>query len=586
MPLPARPRISLLAPPLIPGRTATVTVVLDARKATRIDFVDLFVHAIEGAVAGPTTTPLRLGARLRNAGELRPGRTELPCRIDVPTSIAPTYAGSWFHARHEAAVHVSIPYWPDARASFQLIARPAPRAPRQWDGLLFSSEGGGAPVSGPYAELSLVTRSISPGSVLTGAVALYNVASCRYDRVIVAVRQIERFGGQTHVAASWQIELGGERFAEGQRVEFALRVPALAPTMRVGTIDVQHELLVTARSAWSELLHMPIPIEVLPDPVEAALRTAPALGDERARVFWERVAERTGLALEHDALVRRHRGRVITVHRDLTRRAPLLVAEVRHPALGLGLRSTPRAGLSWLAGRGPEAGVGAIDRRLALEARCRPQAERYLGSLGRALTSILSGRMTIDAIADDRIAVALADSGTTEAPIAAVAQAALALDAVMEAAIEAVPLPPPLDGHAEAWTALAARMGATLERGSATLAAAAEDAEVRIRPVFDASGHAVAIRAARREPTALEVGGPIVAASPEALGALRDEARRAGGALLERGGELSIDAHELSYTALLGTEWAPADAAMRAERALAGLSQLAASLRPQRGPFR
>lgn len=584
MPLPARPRISLLAPPLVPGRTATVTVVLDAKRATRIDFVDLVLHGFEGGPNHFGRTATRLGARLRPAGQLEMGRTELPCRIDVPPTLTPTYDGMSYRVRHEADVHVSIPYWPDARASFQLVVRPPPRAPRTWDGLLFSSASGGAPVSGPYAEVSLATRSTSPGAVLTGAIALYNVASSGYDKVVVALRQIERVGTWTHVAASWQIEIAGSRFYDGQRVDFSLRVPQLSPSMQLGNVDLVHDVLITARSRWGELLHMPIPIEVLPDAVEPSLRAAPPLGDQRMRALWERVAAQYGFALEDEALVRRVEGRVVLVRRQLTGRRPLLVAEVRHPPLGLSLRCAKRLAPRWLGAGGPATGVDLIDDELAFEARGERQAAAYLAHFGGQAWPALSGAMVLNEIADDHVSVALADSGTTEAPIAAAARAALALDA-WAAVPSRVPLPPPLDAEEARWTEMVARLGGTLERGSGTVTATFEDAEIGIRPAFDERGEARKVRVSRREATPLDVASPLVSREAAAFAVWRDEARRAAERLLDQKGELAVSADEVAFTATL-SDWPEGELAARTERLASDLSRLAAALRPARGPFR
>lgn len=583
--LPARPTIVLLAPKqILPGRATTLTVRLDSPRATPIDFVDLFLDGSEAHPAGQSTF-LRLGARLREKGSLDAGTTELDSRIDLPRALPPSYEGLHFYLRYEARVHVSVPYWPDARRSFLLMVRAAPRAPDPNATLLFASAAGGAPVSGPYAEVSLQTRSVCAGDTLRGGVALYNVASCRYDKVTLALRSRERGVGIDHAGNAWAIELPAAKFAEGAPVEFALRVPQMAPALSFRRVQVTHELVVTVRAGWKDAITMPIGIDLLPDPnVDIARgKSAPALGETRVRAIWDRVAERTGFQRVDERLERQVGTRTLVVRRDLSSGAPLLVAELRYRSLGLGLRSTPRPFFRLLPPEAPETGIAQIDRPTVFEARTRSQAADVLARLGPALLPFVVDPVTLHQLDDTLLALARADSGTTEESVLRMVELANALAQSAGPVLDVIPLPPPLQGLEERWRALALRLGTSLEMGSGTLEGEEGDAQIGLRLLFDAAGQVRAMRLRRLEAAALEVAAPIHTTRIEGLSSLREDVQRAARPLLARGVELALTSNEVSIT---DEHLRPEELLRRIEDSFADLARLCAALRPTRGPFR
>lgn len=584
--LPARPKIVLLAPKqMLPGTSNTLTVRLDSPRPTPIDFVDLFLSG-NHVVHGGETTFLRLGARLREKGRLEEGTTELDCRIDLPADVPPSYEGAYVRLRYEARVHVSVPYWPDARRTFLLTARPAPRAPEGDGTLLFASAAGGAPVSGPYAEVSLATRTVAAGDTLQGAVALYNTASSQYERVTITLRQRERMHGFTdHVGASWAIDLAVPRFDEGRPVAFALRVPEMAPAFTFRRAQVTHELALTVRAHRRDVITMPIGIDLLPDPsVDLARgKIAPALGETRVRAIWERVAERTGFRLEDDRLERRVGDRTLVVRRELWSGSPRLLAELRYPSLGLGLRSTPRPFFQLLLPQEAETGVAQIDSGQVFQSRSRSQAEELLVRLGPALVPLLAGKATLHQVEDTRIAIAIEDSGTTEGAVLRMIEVANGLASGAAPVLDVIHLPPPLEGLSEAWRAMAQRLGTSIEMGSGTLEGEEGGARIELRLLFDAEGKATAFRMRRMEPAALEVAAPVHTSGLEGLAAMRQDVRNAAAPILARKVSLSLSSTEVSIT---DPHVPGEDPVGRIEESFTDLARLCGALRPTRGPFR
>ena len=585
MQLPARPKITLLAPKeMMPGTSVILTVRLDSPRATPIDFVDLFVVASESRDETRTEL-LRVGARLRGKGKLEKGRTELECRVDLPPQMPPSFEGRGVWIHHEARVHVSVPYWPDAHGAFKLHVRPPPREPTIAGPLLFSSHAGGAPSKGPYAELSLASRSAAAGEVLSGAIALYNVTACRYDEVKVILSQ--RQGRQP--GPSWSIDVPVPSLVEGRPLPFAMRIPAVPPSMRIPAqatlpLEFSYELVVTAHAGWTELLRMPVPIDIVPDTVGSTgrERAAPAVGEERVRLIWQKVAAEEGMRLDGEALHGEVGGVSFSVRRELGPGPARLIGEVLHPSLGLGLRSLPkrlRLGRAVLGTRVPH-----FDRAHSFEARCDAQAAPFLAMMGARAWQLVSTRGGLEELTDERTALFWIDSGTTEASIRGVTVASRELASIVVELLRAVPLPPPL--KEDDWRAMAERLGTVPQVGTGLVTWEDADARIAVRPLFDERGHVHAVRIARRESSALDVRAPLTVTHAEGLGSLTSDARRVGAAILARGVELHIGEEDLAVTGRLDTHWTSDELPPRIEETVTLLARLAAALRPERGPFR
>ncbi|MCA9623735.1 MAG: hypothetical protein KC731_32155, partial [Myxococcales bacterium] len=249
--LKSRPKIAVLLPrQCFPEQRVTVQVELDANKPVPVDFVDCLVTGTEtvgwqsGKYGAKRVQSLfRLGARLREEGELRPGKTRLDCVVDLPAQLPPSYTSGAGYNRTDVEylveVHCSIPWWPDAKSRFILPVRLPPGESPPPEARLFSTGVDGPAAGEPLVEFSLDRRHVTPGGKLAGQLAVYNVAYNRYKKAVLSlVAKEKRFPADNRFygpydTARLAIEVDLTNATEGESIPFAMRLPeGLVPTLR------------------------------------------------------------------------------------------------------------------------------------------------------------------------------------------------------------------------------------------------------------------------------------------------------------------------------------------------------------------
>lgn len=579
--LPARPKVRLLAPErIVTGTQAELVVELTGKRPTHIDWVDLSVVGKRFFQGGARET-LRLGARLCGARELAAGKTELRCRVPIPADAPPSYTGRWSRQFYEADVHVSIPYWPDAHGSFLLAVRSPARVTRDDQALLFATRAGGPPTSGPYAEVSLATRGVAVGDVLAGAVALSNVASSGYAHVTVALVETEIVGGVTYPSREWTIDLRRARFVEGERLDFALRVPEIGPSLETPGLIVQHRLDVRIASTFRVLSTVPIPIEILPVSTgDAPRRAIHALGEERALEVWRQVARERGVPLVDGALEVGGEPVTARVYRALTDGAQRLHVQLAHAPLDLGLTSERRRGLSRYLGGLRSGGWAPIDDALSIAARDGAQGEAWLRMLARALAASVGGKVRAEALDDRGVTVSFTEAGMEAASIRETLDRASSATRSLAGILASIPLPPPLAAVEAQWVALSQRLSAELSRGSGAIRLASEGHELEVRPLHPERGLRLTIGHDMLSVPAFSTHVP-TALAPHGV-----EAVRAATTLLD-GWPAPVELHGSDREVWLVVEGDVDEALVqRVERATAELRRLEGALRGQAGAFR
>jgi hypothetical protein len=390
------------------------------------------------------------------------------------------------------------------------------------------------------------------------------------------------------VERHWSITIKKPRFVDGQRVDFALRVPEIGPTLRVSdSIAVRHRVLVTAHSRFSALVSVPIEVDVLPrGSAPKRTQVSAALGAERVDHVWRSLATELGVRLEDDALVTEAGAVRVVVERQLGTKAPHLTATLRHPSLGLGLTSEPRSALRSLFGRGIDTGWPRLDGSLRCFCRSNAQGEAWLRKIASAWDRVLPPAVRFQAMTDTEIVLALDDAGMSKPGVLRILEPARQAATLLGGLLSDIPLAPGLEQSARAWSRLAERIGATLEPGTGVLARRDEGTAIEVRPLFAEDGALSGLRIAHL-PEHLAVD-PIEAEAPEALRRFGEDAVSAATLMfaLELGASpaLSVSPDGLALTVACVS--VNNDVPAHVERALSLLGRLAEALRGQAGPFR
>ncbi|MCB9712583.1 MAG: hypothetical protein H6712_01915 [Myxococcales bacterium] len=450
-----RPEITLLAPPaIVAGRSFGVRARLDCPEPLPVDGV-----SIELLGTGVWMTSSQYGRHrntmpfarwvarpVRERRELSAGEHEYPVTFALPPDVPGSFVGRHLSIEWTVRVRVDIPWWPDARAAFDLWVVASPHVDPPPPRVLASSTDGPRGRK-PYAEVSLGSSALDPGGQLQGRVALSNTAHNDYRALrftLVAVQSVPGLLSPftSHEArARWVVPLSAP--AEDEPIAFSLRLPAdLVPAFETQALSLKWFLEVKVEITWATNLELWIPVVVRPGSVlEQAPTAAPlAVGSDRLALVWAEAARRSGYELRAGELVREQpQGRRSLRREHQGRKGLRLRAEATFRDLDLGLR----------AERG----------RL----RCRdPEQARVLGEH----TDALADACPVQEADDERIVCVLDDSGTRVESVAGLAERFEALWQAMWLARDE--LPPPGDmAEAVPWfRAAAQRLGGELDVAS------------------------------------------------------------------------------------------------------------------------
>lgn len=508
--LKSRPRVRARVPNEIrPGDEFRVTVVLDCARAVEVGSVDVRLEGTERwTLGGGNNTVSRqnnfltLGARLSEKRELPKGRTELSVYIPLPQDAPPTYRGSAARIEYTLEVHVAVPWWIDRRASFDVFVAPTEIPSPEPGPMIYSSNPGGPRGTEAHAEVSVASSWTRSGDIVSGALALSNVAHHRYSEVKVGLRGLETLYDGDHVRTEreylrYQIRLGAEQAQEGEMIPFRFRLPDEAmsdlpwtarPNGQRGLASLAWQLEVIVGIRWGSDLTLRMPFRVLPAskrPGDAPSRLAPpTVGSDRLREIWEAAGGQHGLRYEAQTLFGQLGGTTLAIRRDLMGRDGIfLLAELTYPELYLALDVRPATKVQMMVGGGVRIGNPGWDRDHYVTARDEAQAAEVLRSIVPATTNA-----TLRSMDDRRLTIAVRDTGATRARMETFVAAATDLARVFEARRVAIPPPTAMKDALGAWRELATRIAGPLETARLRIEGAVGTMRAEVRVAFDEEG--------------------------------------------------------------------------------------------------
>ncbi len=103
---------------------------------------------------------VRSTVRLRSEGTLEEGEHRLSARFEVPSDAPAWYLGVRCTVRYQVRIHVSIPWWPDLRETYELLVEPHPSVrpkPHPADAKSLTPNGD------PFVELSIAENVVRAG---------------------------------------------------------------------------------------------------------------------------------------------------------------------------------------------------------------------------------------------------------------------------------------------------------------------------------------------------------------------------------------------------------------------------------------
>jgi hypothetical protein len=477
-----RPDIGLLAPREVAlGRPIEVLAILDCAASVPVQSIEVrligsvvyFTHSQYGRHAN-TSEFCRAVARVLDAEvDLGEGEHQYRARFELPDHLPASYVGREIRVEYAIDVHVDIPWWPDARASFLLrvasTRSPAPSDHRR----VFVSDLEGPPARRPYVEVSLGSTELVPSETLHGAVALSNVDSNEYRAVKLALVRVETMEvplgkhSQQVREAEWTLALDSP--AENEPVRFALTLPPyMVPGFEVHGFSVDWFLEVVADVAWARDPKVWIPVEIRARGLaEEGMRRAPlAVGSERLALVWTKVAEQTGLEFGEGVL----RGVVgdteIEIRREHRgRKGVFVVGELVYPDLGIDLRHTEPKAKKPLCGRDAT----------QIEWLCEK------------LEEVLADRPP-DEADDQHMLWELDDAGQRVDRMVEFCTQVRAVAAELEPARSLIPPPECMRDQMASWESASGRLGGVLHRGKMAITASREEIGLELRTEFHVSG--------------------------------------------------------------------------------------------------
>lgn len=496
-----RPDIDLRLPPVAhPGDEIAIEVVATSHSDTPIDFFDVTFEGDElvtlnpdGVLRSHAQTIVRDAKRLRDEGILAEGEHRFEARFTVPADAPASYLGALATIRYQVRVHVSIPWWPDLRETYELLVEPHPTPRPQPAPATDTSDGANGQ---PFIELSVADTCFAPNDEVSGAFATGNVGRDAGDGVEISLVAVEQVQSGQLVFRSEQMRHNLPNVFRaprgGREVPFRFRVPKEAvPSFESATCRLSWTLTATFRSSTFHVAQASIPVVIGRHAGgRAGAGRMPGVGASRWRAAWAAAGEPHGLALDEERLgLAGARGEVrvrVDVREDEDEGA--LSATFSYPPLMLGLRAAPQL-LVML----PTA-LEQMFPGLRIEHRELEQARAFLGPVRDALAGVKL------VSADDRTLVARGQvAGYDRQSVEPFVRHATEIAEAIRAAIEAVPPPASMRDALPAWRAFATATGARLVVGGMALRGASVDGALfDVTTQLGADGDAVATRVEMR----------------------------------------------------------------------------------------
>ncbi|MBI2892865.1 MAG: hypothetical protein HYY06_04885 [Deltaproteobacteria bacterium] len=469
------PKVQLFVPREIhPGESFIAEVALRCKSEVPVEFIDVTFQSEERLTTGGDLSAPHvvvrpaLRARVSEAQCLPKGDHRFAARFELPRDVPPSYVGRSIEHRSSIEVLVSIPWWPDARSTFEVVvtrARP-PALGAARPAIRFSTAG---PVSRePYCEGSLVRDVVFAGGTLEGAIALGNVEYNRYTAIGLSLVGVERVGAAQAEAHRYSIVLPVVEPVEGRVEPFRMRLPeGIQPSFSHGRTSLSWSLEIELEVAWGQNLTASVPLTVaLPEPDEPSKVARPqaaahVIGSERWRRIWTQEAERSGLTLTREQQLDGTRGPVSISIRRNHRGADgiYLVGRLSWPSLGLDLVLQKRCRANRARGQVVEVGDDEAARELRVVAR---EPEQVHPLLPARLLRVL-GRFESVLLDDDGALLSVRDAGHNPVTLGTFVSDVVDVAESMSRAPESIPPPAALAGAAPAWRRFARELGGTLQ---------------------------------------------------------------------------------------------------------------------------
>jgi len=545
--LKTRPKVRVRVPSEIrPGDEIRAKVVLDCRRPVEIQGVHLRLEGEEAWTVGSgdsSTTRRRiflaLGTQLSEARELPRGRTELDVRIPIPNGAPPTYRGAAARIQYTLEVHVPIAWWPDRRASFDVFVAPAPVDRLPDEPQVWSSRPGGPRANEPHCEISAASSWTRSGDVVSGAIALSNVAHNRYSEVKVGLRGVETLyepDGRKRTEREYlryRIRLGAEEAGEGEMLPFRFRLPPDAmpelpwtqrPDGSRGLCALAWELEVVVGVRWGTDLTLRMPYRVLPmspRPGDAPSRLAPpTVGSDRLREMWAGIGAEHGLRYEAQTLFGTIGGTTLAIRRDLMGRGgTYLIAELTYDELHLDLQVEPATKMQKVVGGGVTIGDRDWDRDHYVRARDEEQAAEVLRRVIPATANASLRRLD-----DERFTIEVRDAGVSPTRMERFVDAATTMARAFEAVRSDLPPPTVMKASVESWRALATKLEGELEVARMRIEGRLGQLGAEVRLAFDERGQPMSTWLALIPPSSLDADHALsVDAHGDAIGAIEGQ---------------------------------------------------------------
>lgn len=587
--LPASPRIALRIPNAIHAGSSFVALVeIAARTPVKLDWIDARLRTTERCVLAATAesrteTLVALDARLFEGGVLDAGTHSLRARFELPVETAPSMTHALATIETQLAIQASIPWWPDARATYVIPVRAAPRtlepAPYRAVNQTTGSDA-------PRVELSLASRAIAARGVISGAVAFFH----RDPRAIAgaqltlraSARLRSRSGhGESRSAPAYTIPLPASIRGDGTPVPFAVRVPDdVTPSFASRSVALEWELAVERRGLFAMHTWLVVPIEIVETgdvPDRSERLEVPPIGDARLAAMFAAVAASEGLGQRAGELTGAEGAVSFRIRRAASAGTDTtLIAELVLPRIGIGLSVEPDRMLAGLIHGDVAIGDAPFDRAYRVQARDPEQARAFLTGLTALFADGALTRL------DDHFAVlTVSDPALDPLPLVAFVARVRAFARAIEDAIARVPPPTGFDADPAAWAEVARALGGRAVLGELSVAGRIGESEVAIDTRLATHEHLLRVRPSPSIPGDVELTMEDPRAAPpralaEALLALPAGAR----GLEIVAGEARL---RLALPHVGGRTRSDPRGALRAASLLSRLGTL---LAPARGPFR
>ncbi len=474
-----RPDIKLFAPRVIvAGRSFSVRIVLDCGAEVPVDGVEVellgtgvwYSSSQYGQQRNDLPFSRWVARPVRERRELSAGSHELSVSFELPPDAPASYRGRALSVEWSIRVHVDIPWWPDARATFTVHVSSPPSSeasapPRR----VFASSSEGPQSSKPYVEVSLGSTAVVSGGRLEGRVALSNTERNQYRALRLALVAVETMPGllstwtQHNTVGRWVVPLSEP--AEDAPIDFALALPSgLVPGFATRKLGVEWFLEVRVDVAWSLDTKLWIPIVVSGNRSEATGETAAplAVGSQRLALVWSEAGRQAGYNYAQGELTREIGGCRLVIRREHQgRRGLRLVGEAMFRDVDLGLRAQS----------------GGL--------HCRDEAQdEVLAEETRGVTE----RCPVQDADDERIVCTSDDAGTRIAPVAALAEGLTAIVQAFEDARARLPPPRDMAAMVPAFRSAARRLGGDLDVASMDVRGVRDEMPFSLETQWDDDG--------------------------------------------------------------------------------------------------